>query len=161
MAETSHAGQARIPANSLIFGYLPMVPLVAAAIGAWMLSIEWAELAVHLAIIWAAMVLIFIAGVRRGYGFGACEASTAVEIATMLAWFVTAGLALVIPGRIVPLALLLAAFVTVPLLDRRAAFHGDAPAHFARLRPPQMMLAVLSLGTLLAYVSIVRGEPLH
>ena len=36
------------------------------------------------------------------------------------------------------------------LLDPAGARRGDAPAHFARLRPPQMGLALLSIVVLLA-----------
>lgn len=149
MTRRPDADRAPIPLNSLVFGYGPMLPFAAAAAGAWLLGGQWPALAIHLAIVWAAMILVFIAGVRRGYGFGDPGASTAVEIATMLLWFILAGLALVWPGRLVPLALLLAGYVTVPLLDRRAAFHGDAPAHFASLRPPQMAIAIASLAALL------------
>ena len=42
-------------------------------------------------------------------------------------------------------ALLAAGFVIVAILDHRAAMAGDAPAHFAILRPRQMPIAALSL----------------
>ena len=138
----------RIPWNSIVFGYGPMLPLIAAAIGAWALPPPWPAIAIRLAIIWAAMILIFVAGVRRGFGFGLRSASTRIEIATMLAYFVPAGLALVSPRPFWSLALLLLGFALVVILDPPAASRGDAPAHFARLRPPQMSLALASLAAL-------------
>ena len=138
----------RVPWNSIVFGYGPMLPLIAAALGAWTLHSPWPAIATRLAIIWGAMILIFVAGVRRGFGFGLRSASTGVEIATMLAYFVPAGLALVSPRPTWSLALLLAGFAFVIILDPIAAGRGDAPAHFARLRRPQMSLALASLAAL-------------
>lgn len=145
----------RIPLNSIIFGFGPMLPLAAAALGAWLLPPPCPALAVRLAIIWGALILVFVAGVRRGFGFGNPLASTGVEIATMLAYFVPAGLALVVPSVPVALALLLLGYVLVPTLDTRAARAGNAPAHFARLRWPQMAIAMVSIVALLLFV--LRG----
>jgi hypothetical protein len=150
MTDPTDPTDLRVPLDGIVFGYGPMLPLVAAAVGAWALPPPWPAIATHLAIVWGALILVFVAGVRRGYGFGNPRASTPVEIATMLVYFVFGGLALVMPDVRMSLALLLAGFALVPLLDRRAAHRGDAPAYFARLRPPQMALAVVSLAALLA-----------
>lgn len=75
----------------------------------------------------------------------------------MLVYFTLGGLALVVPGTTPPLVLLIAGFALVPLLDRHAARHGDAPAYFARLRPPQMGIAIVSLAVLLLSVSSLRA----
>lgn len=40
----------------------------------------------------------------------------------------------------------------VPVLDTRAARAGNAPAHFAQLRWPQMGIAIVSVAALLFYV---------
>jgi len=135
----------RVPLNSIVLGYGPMLPLIAAGIGAWLLPLAWAALATRLAIIWGALILAFIAGVRRGFGFGDPRASTTVEIATMMVYFILAGLALVVPTASMALPLLMIGFALVALLDRRAALTGNAPAHFARLRVPQMLLGILGL----------------
>jgi hypothetical protein len=147
------ADQAPIPTTSVIFGYGPMLPLVAAAIGAWVLPAPWPGIAVDLAILWGALILSFVAGVRRGFGFGAPLASTRTAMVTMLAYFLPAGVALVLGWAKLPapaLALLGVGYALVAALDREAALAGDAPAHFARLRPGQMGLAVVALGLLLA-----------
>ncbi|MEH3047531.1 DUF3429 domain-containing protein [Sphingomonas adhaesiva] len=135
----------RIPLDSLVFGFGPMLPLVAAAIGAWTLPGGWPVLAIQLAIVWAALILSFIGGVRRGFGFATPRASTAVEIAAAVAYVTIAGLALIVSRAAIALALLAAGYALAALLDRRAALAGDAPAHFARLRPPQLLLGCAGL----------------
>lgn len=137
-----------VPLDSLVFGYGPMIPFVAAVAGAWLLDAPWPGMAIVLAIIWGALILSFVAGVRRGYGFGSRVASTRAEIVSMIAYFVPAGLSLVIVslGHPAPaLWVLVVGFALVILLDRRAARNGDAPAYFSRLRPPQMSIAIISL----------------
>jgi hypothetical protein len=149
-----------IPATSLIFGYGPMLPLVVAAVAIWVLQPPWPEIALRLALIWAAAILIFVAGVRRGYGFGSTGASTPVAITTMLTYFVPGSLALVMMtfGRFgMALAVLIIGFALVAFLDRRAAMVGDAPTHFARLRVPQMAIAVIALVLLLVELQRLRG----
>ena len=134
-----------IPTDSIVFGYGPMLPLVAAGIGAWVLPAPWGVLAVRLAIIWGALILSFIGGVRRGFGFARAEASTAVELAAAVAYVTVAGLALLVPYAATGVALLSAGYALAALLDRRAALRGNAPAHFARLRVPQLLLGCAGL----------------
>lgn len=150
----TRATDPRIPFASHVFGFGPMLPLVAAAIGAWTMSERWGLLAIHLAIIWGALILSFVGGVRRGFGFGRDGASTKAEIATATAYLVLAGLALVVPYWTTALSLLVVGYVLAALLDARAARRGDAPAHFARLRPPQFLLAAASLAALWAWLLV-------
>lgn len=142
----------RIPTDSIIFGYGPMLPLVAAGIGAWVLPPAWGVLAVRLAIIWGALILSFIGGVRRGFGFATPRASTPVEIVAAVVYVTIAGLALLVPFVGTALALLAAGYALAALLDRRAALAGNAPAHFARLRPPQLLLGCAGLVACWAWV---------
>lgn len=141
-----------IPRNAQILGFGPMLPLVAAGIGAWVLPGSWPVLAVQLAIVWGALILAFVAGVRRGFGFGRPEASTALEIAAAIGYFTIAGLALVVPQAATALALLTAGYAAVALLDRRAALIGSAPAFFAKLRPPQFLLGAAGLAACFAWL---------
>lgn len=141
-----------IPADSIVFGYGPMLPLVAAGIGAWVLPLGWGMLAVRLAIIWGALILSFIGGVRRGFGFATPRASTVIEIVAAVGYVTIAGLALVVPFVSTSLALLAAGYALAALLDRRAALAGNAPAHFARLRPPQLLLGCAGLAGCWAWV---------
>lgn len=146
----ARADDPRVPANSAILGYGPIVPLVLAALAVWLTTGDLPVIALRLAIIWAALVLTFIAGVRRGFGFGVDRASTASEIASSTAYFALAGLALIAPRPDLALGLLVFGYLLAAVLDRRAALAGNAPLHFARLRPPQLGLGALSLAALWA-----------
>ena len=139
-----------VPLDSIVFGYGPMLPLLAAGAGAWVLPGFWPLFALQAAILWGGVILIFLAGVRRGFGFGYPGASTAVEIATMLVYFLLGLAAIVVPRPPLALGLLVLGYLLVALLDRRAAVAGNAPAHFARLRPTQMLLGALGLAAALA-----------
>lgn len=149
-AMTDRARDPHVPFNSVLFGYGPMLPLLAGGAGAWLLGDPWPLVAVRATILWAALILVFVAGVRRGFGFGDPAASTLVEIATMMAYFLLALAALLVPRAAVSLALLATGYALVALLDRRAALAGNAPAHFARLRPPQMLLGIAGIAAALA-----------
>lgn len=142
----------RVPVNSLVLGYGPMLPLVAGGAGAWLLPPPLGLFAVQAVVLWAALILVFIAGVRRGFGFGNRHASITVEIATMMAYLLLGLGALVVPGFPAELTLLLVGYALVALLDTRAARTGNAPAHFARLRGPQMLIGMLGIGAALARV---------
>lgn len=143
---------AAIPRASLVFGFVPMLPFVAGAIGAWALPMPWSVLALRLSQLWGALILAFIAGVRRGFGFGRRSASTGREIGAMLVYFTLAGLALVaatFARAELSLVLLLTGYALVAMCDVAAARVGDAPRHFAQLRGPQMAIAVAALIALL------------
>ncbi len=146
----SQPQSSRIPADSLVFGFGPMVPLVAAGIGAWALPPPWPDLAIRLAVVWAALILSFIGGVRRGFGFARAEASTAAELLAAIAYVTLAGTALIAPRTSQALMVLAVGYLLAALLDRRAALRGDAPRHFARLRPPQLLIGAAGLGACLA-----------
>ena len=134
----------RIPTLSLVFGFGPMVPFVLAALGIWILPPPWPGIALTLVLAWGALILTFIAGVRRGFGFERDSASTWVEIGTMIPPVILSGLGLLLPPFWGLLALA-AGFTLATVLDTRAARRGNAPAHFARLRPMQFPIAIISL----------------
>lgn len=134
-----------VPWTSLLLGLGPMLPLVAAGVGAWTLPGLWPLLAVQLAIAWAALILAFVGGVRRGFGFGDARASTRSEIVASGAYLLIATAGLLLPRPSIGLSVLIVGYVLAALLDRRAARAGDAPAHFARLRPPQLLLGAAGL----------------
>ncbi len=142
----------RVPVNSLVLGYGPMLPLVLGGAGAWLLPPPLELFAVQAVVLWAALILVFIAGVRRGFGFGNRRASTTVEIVTMTAYFLLGLAALIVPGFPAELTLLLLGYTLVAWLDTRAAKTGNAPAHFARLRIPQMLIGMLGIGAALGRV---------
>lgn len=142
----------RIPLDGKILGFGPMLPLVTAGLGVWTLPGEWKVIALNCAIVWGALILAFVAGVRRGYGFGNPAASKPIEIATALSYFSIAGLALIVPFASLALALLAAGYAFVALLDRRAGRRGNAPAYFAALRGPQFLLGSAGLAACWAWL---------
>ncbi len=129
-----------------------MLPLAFAALGAWLLPPPWPMLAVRLAIIWGAMILIFVAGVRRGFGFGNPRASTGVEIATMLAYFRAGGTGAGRAGRADRADAAVGRLCAGAGTRHACGSGGNAPAHFAQLRWPQMGIAIVSVAALLFYV---------
>lgn len=144
--------RATIPLDSIVFGFGPMIPLVVAGIAAWVAPAPVAMIATQLAIVWGALILAFIGGVRRGFGFARADASTVTEIAAAVGYFTIAGLALLVGYAATSVALLAVGFALAALLDRRAALAGDAPAHFARLRPPQLLLGCAGLAACWAWL---------
>lgn len=143
--------QGPIPAASLIFGYGAMLPLPLLAIVAWAAPLPWPIVATWLAIWWAAAILIFIGGVRRGMSFTSPGGAKTVELATMLWYFVAGAGSLVARTPLQSLTILLVGYVSVAVLDRRAALAGLAPAYFARLRPIQMLIAGAGLLALIVH----------
>lgn len=148
------ARRTEIPFDSKIFGYGPMLPFLAGALGCWLIR-PWSGIALELTIIWGSLILAFLGGVRRGFGFGFGDsaASTKAETLTMMVYVLLGGLALILAAADLPAAavtILAAGYVLVPIADTRAAGKGDAPAYFASLRPWQMSIAVASLLAILA-----------
>lgn len=134
-----------VPTDGLLLGYGPMLPLVAAGCGAWLLPHPWPAIAIRLALIWGALILAFLGGVRRGFGFASDTASKRSEITAAILYIGLAGLSLGIARPDMALPLLAAGYALAALLDRRAALSGNAPIYFARLRPPQLLLGCAGL----------------
>ena len=140
---------------SVVLGYGPMLPFVFGAIAAWTTKGDLRGEVVLLTIIWGSAILAFLAGARRGLSFRTEGGSTSAQIATMFCLFVLALASLVAVVHAYALSatgLLLLGFIAILILDPIAARHGEAPLFFARLRPPQMAIAVVSLIALLANV---------
>jgi hypothetical protein len=125
----------------LLLGTSAIVPLVACAALAWFAPTAWAPIGRTLAVIWAASLLAFFAGVRRGLTFSEAGGGRAGELATMLAAFALGVLSLVLVSPVIA-ALGLAG---VGVLDAVAARRCEAPGYFVVFRPPQMLTAVLAL----------------
>ena len=148
----SDATRTTVPADGLILGYGPMLPLVAAGCAVWLMPHPWPETAIRCALIWGALILAFIGGVRRGFGFARETASKPREIAAAVGYVAVAGLALVIPRADVGLAILAAGYALAALLDHRAALRGDAPFYFAKLRVSQLLLGSAGLAACSAWL---------
>lgn len=139
-----------VPPLSALFGYGAMIPLAASAAAVWLLPAPWPAIALRLGLVWAGAILAFLAGVRRGLSFWTEGGPTSAQLLGMLWLFALAFLALASPWPAASCALLLAGYASVAILDPAAARHGEAPGFFASLRPPQMLIALVSLAALAA-----------
>ena len=142
-----------VPWLSVVLGFGPMLPFVAGDLAAWGFAGVLRGEAILLTIIWAASILAFLAGVRRGLSFRTEGGPAVAQIATMFCLYVLALAALVavVHGfAIYAAAFVLIGFAALMVLDPIAAKAGQAPLFFARLRPLQMAIATVSLAALLA-----------
>ncbi len=142
-----------VPWLGIVFGYGPMIPFVAGAVAAWTLRGALRDEAILLTVVWASAILAFLSGVRRGLSFRTQGGETLAQIATMLGLFILALVAItaMVHGLLaVAAACLFVGFLAILVLDPIAARRGEAPLFFIKLRPPQMAIAVLSLGVLFA-----------
>ena len=138
------------PRMSLAFGFGAMAPLALAALAAVAFDGPVAGAAVELAALWGGALLVFLAGVRRGLSFRTPDGPKATEIAAML-WLFALGVgALAVPDAIIASALLLVGFASLVAIDPIAAWRGEAPPFFARLRPVQMSIPTASFAAILA-----------
>lgn len=143
---------ARTPVQDIVLAYLAVVlPLVGAS-GSFLLPEAIRPMAIDLTLLWAAAIVLFLSGVRRGLSFRTPGGPTFAQLA-MMTWLYLAGfgsLIAVVCGY--PLAanlLTLVAYASLGVLDPIAAKRKEAPIYFARLRPFQMSVAVLALLILL------------
>ena len=137
-----------IPPLSRLFGYGPVLRIVAAAFGGWALPADWQVAAVGAGWLWATAVLLFLAGVTRGLSFFSPRGPHRAQIVQTL-WLFALGIGALATPPWIGLALLVLGYGSVAAFDPPAARHGLAPAYFARLRPPQMAIALIGLLLLL------------
>jgi hypothetical protein len=138
-----------IPLDGLLLGWGAMVPLAAAAGLAWVP--DWSALALEAGRLWAAAIVVFLSGVRRGLSFRTEGGPRASQLAMML-WLFCGGLGSVLLPLVWALWLLLALYASLAVLDPIAARRGEAPLYFARLRPAQMGVGVVCLGVMVVAV---------
>lgn len=142
----------RVPWLSIVLGYGPMVPFALGAAFAWWRRDDLGDAVLYLTILWGCAILLFLSGVRRGVSFRTEGGPTFIQIATMFGLFGLGFLALLsasLGQTVAALVLLIAGFTAVAILDPIAARTGEAPLFFARLRPLQIPIAILSLCALL------------
>ncbi len=148
----SIAEPAETPRLDLVLGWAATLPLVAAAVAPWVLG--EAEGAIRAAIAYGAPLLAFLGGVRRGLSFRTEGGPSFGQVGAALAFFALAlvGLFAALSGASgAGLLALTAGFALCLALDPLAARAGEAPPYFARLRPPQMAVAVAALGALMPF----------
>lgn len=142
-----------IPTSSLILGYGPVLALPVAALFVYFGPGLRPQVVLWLAIWWAASILTFLAGVKRGLTFCTDAPPRKRDLAVTI-WLFALGAGAVAAalgtGRpLLPLTMLILGYATVAIVDPIAARVGLAPAYFERLRPPQMGIALLGLIALL------------
>lgn len=142
----------RTPLLGLLLGYAAMVPIALGALGVLGLQHPYDVVALDFAATWASAVLIFLAGVRRGLSFRTPGGETTAQIVTMF-WLFCLGVAalygLMLLFFATALVILLLGYLTLAVFDPIAARRGEAPPFFARLRPMQMVVPLLSLALML------------
>lgn len=140
-----------MPLDGLVLGFGPMLPFPVAAVTLLLAPTDLAALALGLAIFWGAAILIFLAGVRRGLSFRTEGGPRTAQLAVMF-WLFLLGLGALSVSPAFALALLLAGYGSLAVLDPIAARRAEAPLYFARLRPPQMAIAAVSIAVMLVAV---------
>jgi hypothetical protein len=138
------AERPEVPLDGLLLGWAAMVPFPLLTAALWLAPPDLAAVAGRTLVLWSAALLLFFSGVRRGLSFRT-EGGPRLAQLVMFAWLFTAGLAVLVLPAPWPVPLALVAFVSLWVLDPVAARRGDAPLYFARLRPVQMAVPVLSL----------------
>lgn len=136
----------RIPATALLLGLAGLIPFVAGAAAQWRpIPLLDAEGGLKLVVIYGAIILSFLGGIRWGTAIGPYDtgrqgtefsASVLGSLAGLAAAFLPA-----IPG----LALLIAGFLMQGLWDVMSVDSGRLPAWFGRLRMILTAGAVISL----------------
>lgn len=139
--------KAELPPLDLVLGYGPILPMAIAAVLAWSPLGIWSLLVATLARLWGAVILAFVAGVRRGTSFYTPGGARLSELAASLGFFAVAFASLLLPERWAD-ALLAVGYLGIAVVDWRAAKRGDVPRYFTTLRPPQMTLAAVALAAI-------------
>ena len=141
----------RIPLEGYILGYGPALVTALGAAAGWVLAGDLGALALRLTFLLGTAILLFLSGVRRGLSFRAPAGPTMPQRLTFFWLFGLGFLALLLQGRAPATALLAIGFASLGLFDWLAAKKEEAPPYFARLRPPQMAIAALSMGAVLIH----------
>ena len=136
----------RAPAISLFLAFVALVPVLAGT-GVVLLSDEEETAAAieRPTIGWAAAVLCFLAGVRRGLSFRQPGGSKLRDLADMFGLFVLGVGGVILPGPRAAATSLVLGYGVLGLRDPQAARRGEAPRYFARLRPIQVLLPMGAL----------------
>ena len=149
LASGTEAPKTRPPLESFLLAYAAMIPLAAGACAALAVRGPALVLVVHGAVAWAGALVCFFSGVHRGLSFRQPGGPRLSQLGSMLWLFVIGVVSLMSPWPGPSIALQLAGFASMAVLDPLAAIHGEAPRYFARLRPVQLLIPVASLAVLL------------
>lgn len=140
------------PLGGLLLAYASVAPIAVGGAAALLGQAVWRAVLTHLVLAWSGAVLCFLAGVRRGDSFHTPRGPTMLQLAGVFGTFSCAVLGLALPWPKLAILALVAGYAAVAILDPAAANRGQAPRFFARIRPPQMGVALLGLVALLAAI---------
>jgi hypothetical protein len=147
---------ARIPASALLLGLSGLIPFAAGAAAQWVpLPLVTAETGLRLIIVYGAIILSFLGGVRWGTALGPFDARRqGLEFSASVLGSL-AGLAAVFLAAIPALALLIAGFLMQALWDVTSVESGRLPQWFGKLRMLLTAGAVVSLVVALVAVLLI------
>lgn len=145
----------KIPAAALVLGLAGLLPFIAGAAAQWArLPMLTADTGLKLAIIYGALILSFLGGIRWGTAIGPYDSGRQTTEFSASVLGSLAGLAAAFLPAIPALALLIAGFLMQGLWDVMSVDAGRLPNWFGRLRMILTAGAVVSLVvTLLAVVA--------
>ena len=150
MSDRSLTG--KIPGPALWLGLAGLIPFVAGAVSLWAsMPLLPPETGLKLAIIYGAIILSFLGGIRWGTAIGPYDSGRQTLEFSASVLGSLAGLAAAFLPAIPALALLIAGFLMQGLWDAVSVDSGRLPGWFGRLRMLLTAGAVISLvATLLA-----------
>ena len=152
---SDHSITGRIPAPALWLGLAGLIPFVAGAAALWTeIPLLGPETGLKLAILYGAIILSFLGGIRWGTAIGPYDTGRqSLEFSASVLGSL-AGLAAAFLPAIPALALLIAGFLMQGLWDVMSVDAGRLPAWFGRLRMILTAGAVVSLvAALLAVIA--------
>ena len=145
----------KIPGAALVLGLAGLIPFVAGAAAQWTrIPLLPADTGLKLAIVYGAIILSFLGGIRWGTAIGPYDQGRQTLEFSASVLGSLAGLAAVFLPAIPALALLIAGFLMQGLWDVMSVDAGRLPSWFGRLRMILTAGAVISLvAALLAVIA--------
>jgi hypothetical protein len=145
----------KIPGAALVLGLAGLIPFVAGAAAQWTrIPLLPADTGLTLAIVYGAIILSFLGGIRWGTAIGPYDQGRQTLEFSASVLGSLAGLAAVFLPAIPALALLIAGFLMQGLWDVMSVDAGRLPSWFGRLRMILTAGAVISLvAALLAVIA--------
>lgn len=132
---SDHSISGKIPGAALVLGLAGLVPFVAGAASLWAsMPLLPSQTGLRLAIIYGAIILSFLGGIRWGTAIGPYDTGRQARDFAASVLGSLAGLAAAFLPAIPALALLIAGFLMQGLWDVMSADAGRLPAWFGRLR---------------------------
>jgi hypothetical protein len=144
-----------IPRTALLLGVASLIPLFVAALSVWFsLPLSTTETGLDLVVVYAAILLSFLGGIRWGAAVGPYDGRRQDMEFALSALGPLVGLAAVLLPSLAGLTLLIGGFLLQALWDVTSAEAGRLPLWFGRLRMLVTVGVVVALvATLVAVVT--------